>query len=103
MHSVTINRFQNHFQLNFKMSAFAGYGSMGTSSSSSYPYDPSSAQLMGNYLTAGLTNYLGQYSQTSNAATSSNAVGGAAASPANQTAVPDTRDTSKMIEWGHDS
>lgn len=85
------------------MSAFAGYGSMGTSSSSSYPYDPSSAQLMGNYLTAGLTNYLGQYSQTSNAATSSNPVGGAAASPANQAAVPDTRDTSKMIEWGHDS
>merc|ERR1712176_1624146 len=87
---------------------------MGTSSSNStYPYadPPATSQLMGNYLTAGLTNYLGQYSQTATAGTTSS--GGAPspttpAAPTSATATTaatptDGRDTSKMIEWGHDA
>lgn len=85
------------------------------STNSTYPYaDPSAtSQLMGNYLTAGLTNYLGQYSQT--ATTTSSATGQlagtsptgagssgtAAATTVAPTAAPS--DTSKMIEWGHDA
>ena len=98
--------------------AFPYMAAGASSTNSTYPYgDPSAtSQLMGNYLTAGLTNYLGQYSQTATttatgstgqqAGTSPTGAGSsAAASAATATlaTASDGRDTSKMIEWGHDA
>ena len=112
------------------MSSAFNYPSMGSSAASAYPYDPSAAtsQLMtANYLTAGLTNYLGTYGQSavgqsavgaanaltgsasSSAASALNAaVGSAAVAGVGSVGAPgsvETRDTSKLsaIEWGHDS
>jgi len=96
--------------------AFPYMAAGASSTNSTYPYgDPSAtSQLMGNYLTAGLTNYLGQYSQTATTTATGSTGQQAGTSPtgAGSSAVPTTttlatpsdgRDTSKMIEWGHDA
>lgn len=96
--------------------AFPYMAAGASSTNSTYPYgDPSAtSQLMGNYLTAGLTNYLGQYSQTATttstaqgtaAGTSPTGAGTSATAPTSATlpTASDARDTSKMIEWGHDA